>query len=51
MYAIVCGAASEAIDLLSKTGGILQAKVLLETALLSAEELYLSDSEAGQETA
>jgi hypothetical protein len=39
------------IDLLSKAGGILQAKELLETALLSAEELYLSDSEAGQETA
>ena len=51
MYAIVCGAASESIDLLPKAGGILQAKVLLETALLSAEELYLSDSEAGQETA
>ena len=45
MYAIVCGAASDAVDLLSTPGGILQAKTLLEKALLSAEELYLSASE------
>ena len=51
MYAIVCSAASDAVDLLSAPGGILQTKRLLEKALLSAEELYLSDSEAGQETA
>ena len=45
MYAIVCGAASDAVDLLSSPGGALHAKVLLENALLSAEELYLSYGE------
>ena len=45
MYAIVCSGASDAVDLLSTPGGILQAKTLLEKALLSAEELYLSASE------
>ena len=42
MYAIVCGAASDAIDLLSAPNSTLQANLLLEQALLSAEELYLS---------
>ena len=42
MYAIVCGAADHAIDLLSTPNGSLQAKLLLEEALLAAEELYLS---------
>ena len=42
MYAIVCSAADRAVTLLSLPENTLQAKVLLEQALLSAEELYLS---------
>ncbi len=42
LYAILCGAASDAIDLLSTSDGLLQAKRTLENALLTAEELYLS---------
>ena len=42
MYAILCGAADRAVDLLSEPNGSLQAKIILEEALLSAEELYLS---------
>ena len=42
MYAILCGAASDAVDLLNTPNGPLQAKALLETALLAAEEIYLS---------
>ena len=49
MYAIVCSAASDAVDLLSTPGGILQAKTLLEKARLSAEELYLSASEESKD--
>ena len=45
MYAILCGAASDAIDLLSSADGILQAKVTLEQALQSAEDLYLTQAE------
>ena len=41
MYAIICAAASDAVDLLSQKNP-LQAKFLLEQALLRAEELYLS---------
>ena len=42
MYAILCAAASDAIDLLSTPNGTLQAKVLLEQALSQAEEIYLT---------
>ena len=41
MYAILCAAASNAIDLLSAPNGALQAKALLEQALLHGEEIYL----------
>ena len=41
MYAILCGAASDAIDLLNTPNGALRAKLLLEQALLKAEEVYL----------
>ncbi len=41
MYAILCGAASDAIDLLSTPEGILSAKLRLEQALQDAEELYI----------
>ena len=46
MYATVCSAAAEAIDLLSTEGGILRAKLLLEKALLDAEEIYLNNSDS-----
>ena len=42
MYAILCAAASDAIDLLSAPNSTLQAKVLLEQALSQAEEIYLT---------
>jgi hypothetical protein len=41
MYATVCAAADRAIDLLSTPESALQVKLLLEQALLSAEEMYL----------
>jgi len=40
MYAIVCSAASEAIDAID-TGNIEKARRLLKTALLVAEDLYI----------
>ena len=45
MYAIVCGAASDAIDLLHSGENILQAQMLLKNALLQAEELYVNAGE------
>ena len=45
MYATVCAAADRAIDLLSTSETDLQAKLLLEQALLSAEEMYLHASD------
>ena len=42
MYATLCAAADRAIDLLSAPENTLQVKVLLEQALLSAEEMYVS---------
>ena len=42
MYALLCGAASDAVDLLEKPENALQAKCLLEQALLNAEELYVT---------
>ncbi len=41
MYAILCAVASDAIDLLAKEGGRAQASLLLEKALLEAEEIYI----------
>ena len=49
MYALVCGAASDAIDMLSTPNGLLQARLTLEQALQRAEELYLSYGEAPSE--
>ena len=45
MYAIVVSAADRAIDLLSAPETVLQAKPLLENALLAAEELYIGASD------
>ena len=41
MYAILCAAASEAIDLLAE-GKQAEAVNLLQSALLTAEDLYIS---------
>ena len=41
MYAILCGAADRAVQLLSTADRALEAKTLLEQALLHAEEIYL----------
>ncbi len=41
MYAILCGAASDAIDLLADAKNSERAKAELLRALLQAEELYL----------
>ena len=45
LYAILCGAVSDAIDLLATPNGILQAKLLLENALQAAEDLYINASD------
>ena len=42
LYAILCGAASDAIDFLDTPNGTLQAKLTLEQALQTAEELYIN---------
>ena len=44
MYAVLCAAASDAIDLIA-AGEQKKAAVLLQNALDTAEELYLSDTE------
>ena len=46
MYAIVCAAASEAIDQIERERAPETAAHLLRTALLEAEELYISADEA-----
>lgn len=43
MYAILCAAASDAIDLLDE-GNIREARQLLQSALLEAEALYLENT-------
>lgn len=45
MYAIVCAAASEAIDQIERERAPETAAHLLRTALLEAEELYTSADE------
>ena len=44
MYALLCGAASDAIDLIAE-GRAEQASRLLQAALLDAEELYMAAGE------
>ena len=46
MYAIVCAAASEAIDQIERERAPETAAHLLRAALLEAEELYISADEA-----
>ena len=43
MYAILCAAASDAIDLLDEEKNR-EARQLLQSALLKAEEIYLEDA-------
>ena len=45
MYAILCAAASAAVDALPHTADTLQARCLLENALHEAEEIYLCRAE------
>ena len=45
MYAILCAAASEAIDLLPKNTESLEARIKLEAALQKTEEMYILQSE------
>ncbi len=46
MYAVLCAAASEALDRLPDTPEKAEGRALLQEALLAAEELYVSE-EAG----
>ena len=43
MYAILCGAISDALDVLPYSPENLNARFLLEKALTEAEELYLNE--------
>ena len=51
LYAILCGAVSDAIDLLATPSGSLQAKLLLENALQTTEDLYINASDDGLSSA
>lgn len=51
MYAILCGAASDALDVLPATAETLGGRALLEQALEQAEELYLQAKAEGAEHA
>ena len=44
MYAILCAAASEAVDLIERAHAPERAALLLREALLRAEELYIESS-------
>ena len=45
MYAVLCAAAADAIDLID-TGNVPEARSLLEKALGEAEDLYIGESDA-----
>ena len=45
MYAILCGAISDALSELPYLSENLKARLLLEKALLEAEEIFIDDSE------
>lgn len=49
MYALVCGAASDALDLLPETVENQPGRERLQAALLQAEELYISAENEGTE--
>ena len=48
MYAVLCGATSDAIDALQDPDNILYARSILETALLKTENIYLDSEEDSQ---
>ena len=43
MYAILCAAASEALDLLPELPMNAEGRALLQNALLAAEEVYITE--------
>ena len=45
MYAILCAAASEALDLLPELPENAEGRALLQKALLEAEDIYITDGE------
>ena len=45
MYAYLCSAASQSIDLLENPDNIPLVKTILQQALWEAEELYISDDD------
>lgn len=45
MYAILCAAASEALDALPDTVENAEGRLLLQTALYHAEEIYIDQTE------
>ena len=45
MYAIVCSAASEAVDILEESQNTIYAAAILQKALREAEELYICKDE------
>ena len=49
MYFILCRATSDALDKLPDTEDVRAARQLLQTALLEAEEVYISDSTSDPE--
>lgn len=49
MYAIVCAAASEALDKLPEIEANAQGRHILQNALFEAEELYIQCDETEQE--
>ena len=49
MYALVCGAASDALDLLPETEENQPGREVLQAALLQAEELYISAEDENTE--
>lgn len=49
MYAILCGAASDALDALPETEENGPGRAILQEALDQAEELYIADSEKTSE--
>ena len=50
MYALLCAAASEALDLLPETEETRPGRDALQTALLEAEEMYISAGDTAEES-
>ncbi len=45
MYAILCAAASEALDALPDTADNAEGRLLLQTALFQAEDIYIAQAD------